>query len=87
MGTVTRRLNALWARQTPSSVVLPRRSDQFAAGMFVKLKEPLRIGSRALPPGRYVLRPSDPSGDRNGSRVLDEDQTELLATFSPAFDN
>jgi hypothetical protein len=55
--------------------------------MLVKVKEPLRIGSRALPPGTYVLRPADVVGDCNSTQILNEDQTELIATFSAAFDN
>ena len=87
MGPVTRRLNALWLRQTHPPLVAAPKPDQFAAMMLVKVKEPLRIGSRGLPPGTYVLRPADVVGDCNSTQILNEDQTELIATFSAAFDN
>ena len=87
MGPVTRRLNALWLRQTHPPLAAASKPDQFAAMMLVKVKAPLRIDSRALPPGTYVLRPSDAGGDCNIAQILNEDQTELIATFSAAFDN
>ena len=87
MGTVTRRLNALWLRQTHPPLVTAPKPGQFVAMMFLKVKEPLRIGSRSLPPGKYVLRPSDIVGDSTSAQILNEDQTELIATFTAASDN
>jgi len=81
MGPVTRRLNALWLRETRLPLHPPARSDQLAAKMFVKVKEPLNIGRRALPPGIYVLRPSGAGEDPNSAQILNQDQTELLATI------
>ena len=87
MGPVTRRLTTLWQRQTHPPLVASPKPVQSAAMMFVKVKEPLRIGRRTLPPGTYVLRPSDVAGDSTSAQILNEDQTQLIATFSAALDN
>jgi len=87
MGPVTRRLNALWLRETRLPLHPPARSDQLAAKMFVKVKEPLRIGRSALPPGTYVLRLSDAGEHCNTAQILNEDQTELIATISTALEH
>jgi hypothetical protein len=87
MGPVTRRLNTLWQRQTHPPLVGAPKPGQSASRMFVKVKEPLRIGSTALPPGTYILRPSDVGGDTKSAQILNADQTELIATFSVALDN
>ena len=87
MGLVTRRLNALWLRQTPLPLTPLARPDQLAARMFVKVKEPLRIGPSALPPGIYVLRLSDAGENCNSAQILNEDQTELIATISTALEH
>jgi hypothetical protein len=55
--------------------------------MFVKVKEPLRIGRSALPPGTYVLRLSDAGENSNSAQILNEDQTELIATISTALEH
>jgi hypothetical protein len=54
--------------------------------MFVKVKEPLRIGRSALPPGTYVLRLADAGENCNSAQILNEDQTELIATISAALE-
>ena len=87
MGPVTRRLNALWLRQTRPPLPPLARPDRAAAKMYVKVIEPLKIGSRALPPGKYVLRPSDAGGDCDSAQILNEDQTELIAIISSALDH
>ncbi len=87
MGPVTRRLNALWLRQTHLPATLPARPDQLAARMFVKVTEPLRIGRSALPPGTYVLRLSDAGENSNSAQIFNEDQTELIATISTALEH
>ena len=87
MGPVTRRLNALWLRQTHLPLTAPTRPDQLAAKMFVKVKESLRIGRSALPPGTYVLRLSDAGENCNSAQILNEDQTELIATISTALEH
>ena len=84
MGPVTRRLNVLWLRQTHLPLTPPARPDQLAARMFVKVKEPLRIGRSALPPGTYVLRLADAGENCNSAQILNADQTELIATISTA---
>ena len=84
MGLVTRRLNALWLRQTHLPLTAPASPDQLAARMFVKVQEPLRIGRSALPPGSYVLRLSDAGENCNSAQILNEDQTKLIATISTA---
>ena len=86
MGPVTRRLNALWLKQTPLPLAAPARSGQLAARMFVKVQEPLRIGRSALPPGTYVLRLADAGENCNSAQILNEDQTELIATISAALE-
>ena len=86
MGLVTRRLNALWLRQTHPPHASPPNLDQSAAKMFVKLTEPLRIGTKALPPGAYVFRLSDAEGRCNSAQILNEDQTKLIATISAFLD-
>lgn len=87
MGPVTRRLNALWLRQTHLPLTALARPDQPASRMFVKVDEPLRIGGRALPPGTYVLRLSDASENCNSAQIFNEDQTELIATISTALEH
>ena len=87
MGVVTRRLNALWLRQTCTPYFLSAKTGQPAAMMLLKVNEPLRIGRRALPPGTYVLRPSEAGGDRDSAQILNADQTELIATISSAVDH
>jgi hypothetical protein len=84
MDAVTRRLKALWLRQTHLPLTAPARPGQFAARMFVKVQEPLRIGRSALPPGTYVLRMSDAGVNCNSAQILNSDQTELIATISTA---
>jgi len=86
MGPVTRRLNALWLRKTHLPLTTPASSEQLAARMFVKVNEPLRIGRSALPPGTYVLRLSDAGENCNSAEILNEDQTELIATISTALE-
>ncbi len=86
MGPVTRRLNALWLRKTHLPLTTPASSDQLAPRMFVKVNEPLRIGRSALPPGTYVLRLSDAGENCNSAEILNEDQTELIATISTALE-
>jgi len=87
MGPVTRRLNALWLRQTHPPFASPANPDESSAKMLVKLKEPLKIGPRTLPPGTYVFRLSNAGGDCNSAQILNQDQTELIATFSTTLDN
>jgi len=87
MGPVTRRLNALWLRQTQAPFAPPANPHQSSAQMLVKLKEPLKIGPRTLPPGTYVFRLSDAGGDCDSAQILNQDQTELIATFSTTLDN
>jgi len=82
MGPVTRRLNTLWLRQARLPLTPPSNPDQLAVKMFVKVTEPLRIGGSALPPGIYVLRLSDAGQNCNSAQILNEDQTELIATIS-----
>jgi len=87
MGPVTRRLNTLWLRQTHPPFAVPAKPDQSSVKMLVKLKEPLKIGTRTLPPGTYVFRLSDAGGDCNSAQILNQDQTELIATVSMTLHN
>ena len=87
MTTVTRRLNALWLRQPDPSIACPAQPKQSAAKMFVKVTEPLRIGRRALPPGTYLWRLSDAGVDPSRVQILNEDQTELIATINSTLDD
>jgi hypothetical protein len=82
MGPVTRRLNALWLQQTHLTLTAPERPYQLATQMIVKVNEPLRIGRSALPPGTYVLRLSDAGENCHSAQILNEDQTELIATIN-----
>lgn len=84
MGPVARRLNTLWLRRSQLTLAPRAKADEPAVRMFVKVREPLRIGRSALPPGTYVLRPSDVGGDCQSAQILNEDQTELIATINTA---
>ena len=55
--------------------------------MYVKVREPLRIATVVLPPGIYILRPCGGGADCTITQVLNEDQTELIATFSTELDH
>ena len=87
MGPVKRRLNALWLEQNHLPLAGPARPDQLTAQMIVKVNEPLRIGRSALPPGTYVLRPSDAGENCTSAQILNEDQTKLIATISAALEH
>jgi hypothetical protein len=87
MSPVKQRLNALWLRQTCIPFSPRAIPDQYSAKIFVKVREPLQIPGGVLPPGIYVFRPFDVGADCDLVQILNEDQTELIATFTTAPDS
>jgi hypothetical protein len=87
MNLVKRRLTTLWLRQTRTPFSPRAKADQPTARMFVTVREPLQIPGMVLSPGTYLLRPLDPGSDCNLFQIFNEDQTELVATFTTALDH
>jgi hypothetical protein len=55
--------------------------------MFVKVREPLQIPGTVLSPGIYLLRLLDRGADCNLAGIFNEDETELVATFTAVLDH
>ena len=82
MSLVERRLTTLWLRQTRTPFSPRAKIDQYTARMLVKLTAPLQIAGTVVPPGIYVLRTLDRGADCNLAEIFNEDETELVATFT-----
>jgi hypothetical protein len=50
--------------------------------MLVRSTAPLQIAGTVLAPGIYVLRALDRGADCNPAGIFNEDETELVATFT-----
>ena len=81
MNLVKRRLEALWLNQTRTSLSLGDNADPYPPGMLIRLREPLQIPGKVLPPGDYVLRSPQGRADCTLAQVFNKDQTEVVATI------
>lgn len=81
MSPLTQRLSNLWLREAPSRSMPHTFADQCLEKMVVTLRSPLTISGKVLSPSRYVLQRQEPEAGRDLVKILNADETRLIATF------
>jgi hypothetical protein len=84
MSLVGQRMTNLWRQRT--STPTPSRPSPIQypdSGMFVTIREPMKISGTVLLPDRYVFRLLDPGTESNIVQIFNKDQTRLIATINP----
>ena len=61
-------------------------ADQWSKKTIITLTEPMQIENTVLQPGTYVLRLIDSTADRHIVRIMNEDETQVIATVIGAPD-
>lgn len=60
---------------------LPGRADEWNKKTVITVKEPMRIPTLVLQPGKYVMKLADSNANRHIVQVFNEDQSQILATI------
>ena len=87
MDSLKQRLNDLWERHSTTPEGPSPMPANFADGMVVTIREPMKLSGTVLLPGRYAFRRLDPGAEHNLVQIFNEDQTTLMATVTTVSEN
>ncbi len=69
-----------WVLLLTSFAVSAAYGDEWNQKTILKLTEPMQIQGVLLQPGTYILKLMDSMADRHIVRIINEDETEIIAT-------